>query len=314
MTPDDRFTHDALFFGADDELVRAAVPFLRAGLNNDDEAVLLACSIRNFALLNEAVGDDPDVGFLPHSYVYKRPAVTVAEFQRIVEHQLARGARRIRFIAEVEFGRGPTQWREWNRYEAAVNQTLAPYPLWAVCLYDTQRLPTEVLDAGRCTHPNVCTAGVRRPNPQYLDPAEFLHQSARAAPDPLETTEPDLQADDPTNLARLRSDLHRITLAGSALPEETLSEFVYAVSEVTTNAQQHGRPPVRVRFWATPTRLLCTVSDHGSGFDDPFAGYAIAGERGQFSGAGLCVARQFCDHLDFSAELGLFTVRLASGS
>lgn len=312
--PDRDFAHDGLYFSTDDELVRAVVPFLRAGLGNADEAVLLACSVHNFTLLTEAVGDDPDVRFLPHSYVYQRPAVTIAGFQRIVEQLLAGGARRVRFLGEVEFGRSPAQWREWNRFEAAVNRTLAPYPLWAVCLYNTQRLPAEVLDAGRRTHPYLRTADVRAPNPRYLDPAEFLRRSARAAPDPLEMTDPDLQADDPIDLARLRCDLHRIALARSALPEETLSEFVYAANEIITNALQHGRPPVRIRFWCTPTRLLCTVSDHGTGFDDPFAGYSTRPGRAPYSGAGLCVARQFCDHLDFSAEPGPFTVRLAAGS
>jgi anti-sigma regulatory factor (Ser/Thr protein kinase) len=309
------FAHDALFFGADDELIAAAAPFLRAGLDAD-EAVLLACSDRNLELLTDALGWDPRVGLLPHSRIYDRPAAAIAAFQRIVHDQLDSGARRIRVLGEVKFGHTESEWLEWNRYEAVVNRALVGYPLWTVCLYDTGQLPSQVLQAGHRTHRTVRTATSRGMSRSYVDPGEFLRASRRTIADPLDQTEPQLRFDDPmpTDLSNMRRAINRAGVVGSALPTETVYEFVFAIIEVTTNALIHGRPPVQVRFWSTPTRLLCKVTDHGAGFDDPFAGYILTPEGFPDGGAGLCLARQFCDHLDFSHDSGRFTVRLEAGS
>ena len=49
-----------------------------------------------------------------------------------------------------------------------------------------------------------------------------------------------------------------------------------AVHEVASNGLRHGEPPVTVRVWLGPGRVVCTVTDRGHGFDDPFTGYLMA--------------------------------------
>jgi anti-sigma regulatory factor (Ser/Thr protein kinase) len=302
--------HDALFYGSDDDLRAAGVPFFRAGFAAGDRA-MLACSARTAALLVAALNDDVRISVLPHSELYQRPARTIAEYQRLMDHAVATGAQRVRLIGEIDFGVNRADWIEWCRYEAAVNHALRKYPLWSVCAYDTQRLPGEVLDAGFLTHPNVITTGSRGPNPRYVDPAEFLRRSAQVGPDPLETTRPAVQLDELTDLAPLRRTFER-TLAESAVPATTADEFLFAVNEVATNAAVHGRPPVRVRLWSAPDRLLCTVTDGGPGFDNPFAGYVPAHDGGlSHGGRGLWLARQLCRIDMFRTSEG-FTVRLAA--
>jgi anti-sigma regulatory factor (Ser/Thr protein kinase) len=78
-----------------------------------------------------------------------------------------------------------------------------------------------------------------------------------------------------------------------------------------TNAFRYGGPPVHVRVWTTPFRLLCTVTDCGAGADLLFAGYS-RGDVDEQTGAGLWLARQTCDRLDAYPTPGGFTVRLSS--
>jgi len=74
---------------------------------------------------------------------------------------------------------------------------------------------------------------------------------------------------------------------------------------------RHGEPPVTVRAWLAPGRVVCTVTDRGAGFDDPFAGYLRGtGEEipeGQF---GLWLARQLCHEVVMSRTPEGFTARL----
>jgi anti-sigma regulatory factor (Ser/Thr protein kinase) len=215
-------------------------------------------------------------------------------------------------VGEVIYGENPATWPEQLRYEAIINRALASYPAWGVCLYDTRRLPAEVVAAAELTHPNLRTGDARAANPRYLDSAEFLRQLPDSGPDPLEATVPTLAVDDVRALRQLRQQLGA-AVAGSALPAWTTGEFVFAVSEVATNAMRHGRPPVRVRAWVTSSRLLCTVTDSGGGIDDPFVGYAAAHRDPARGGLGLWLARRLCDDVDLRHTPEGFTVRLATG-
>ena len=107
----------------------------------------------------------------------------------------------------------------------------------------------------------------------------------------------------------------RAALDGSGEPGQLRSRFAAAVAEVLLNALRHGRPPVAVRLWVTPTRLECTVTDRGDGFDDPLAGYILPGNGFPPAGAGLWLVRQACDTLEaFRTGTGTgFAVRLATG-
>ena len=305
------YVHDALLYDADQELLGDAVPFLRAGVEAG-ETVLVACTEPTSALLREALDGQPGVGFGSSEAVFRRPAATILAFQQLLERELA-GGRRVRVLGEVAFGEGPASWSEWMRYEAVINHAVARYPFWGVCLYDRRRLPGEVVAAAELTHPYLRTGGTRVANPRYLDPVAFLHQLPDAGPDPLEAAQPVLEVHGLTSLWQLRQQLHA-RLAGSAFASETIGEFVFAVSEVATNALRHGRPPVAVRAWVTPSRVLCAVTDRGAGIEDSFAGYLP--DRGEPStgGRGLWLARMLCDHVTLHRTADGFTVRLATAT
>jgi anti-sigma regulatory factor (Ser/Thr protein kinase) len=299
--------HDGLFYGGDEELVIRAVPFLEGGLVAG-ETVLLACSEHTGGLLAGALGDDPRVGKIPRS-VFRRPATAVAGYHSMACRALAAGAPRVRVLSELEFGRAPQDWTGWIRFDAAVNTALAALPVWNTCLYDVRSLPPEVLAAGECTHPVLLEDGSRVPNDHYIAAADFLRDSGAGRPEPIEHTQPCLVLHDLADLGTVRREVRRATLAWTVLPIDTITDFVYAVSEVATNAGQHGRPPHALRLWTTPGRVLCTVTDHGPGFDDPLAGYLpLPLSERPHEGRGLWLAGTFCDRLDFRSDGDGFTV------
>lgn len=306
--------HDVLFHGSDVELLAAAVPFLQAGLAAD-EAVLLVCKDHNNQLLAEALDRDPRIGVLQRPDIRTRTPAAIAAYRRMVEEQLASGARRVRMVGDANFGADPDTWAQWMRFEAVLNVALAPYPLSTVCSYDTRALPEQIRTVGHYTHPHVLTASARTVNPRYVDPATFLGRSATVHPDSPGTTVVAFESDHLTHVAELAGLRHNVrsALAGSTAPRQALSDFVAAVSEVAANAVIHGRPGVRVRLWASPRELVCTVTDQGDGFDDPLAGYLpVRTDDPCRACRGLWLARHLCDHLETSRTSDGFDVRLAT--
>jgi anti-sigma regulatory factor (Ser/Thr protein kinase) len=132
-------------------------------------------------------------------------------------------------------------------------------------------------------------------------------------PAPLQLTRPKLLLSGVGDLRSLRIDLYPLLLA-SPLSRKEVDDFVKAVGEVVDNAHRHGSGRVDVRLWSGSAATICTVSDQGSGMDDPFMGYArpaAAAETGPSTDRlGLWAARQLCDTLDYSRTPTGFTVRL----
>jgi anti-sigma regulatory factor (Ser/Thr protein kinase) len=305
------YVHDALLYDSVDELTGAAAPFLLEGLAAGDAAVI-AAGARTTGALAEAVDGDPRVHVLGRSDVYgTRTPAAITAIRRLAERSAAEGIGRIRVVGEVDFGRTERDWLEWQRYEAVINIALAPWPLWGLCVLDTQRLPEQVLVSALRTHPNLVTPQRRGPNPLFGDPVRYL-RSLPVPPEPLENTPPRLAASDVSDFIGLR---HAVAaeLATSDAPREVREDFLMAVDEMTSNAVRHGHPPVDVVLWISSDRLVCTIRDQGRGWDDPLAGYEPA-HGGDLSrgGMGLWLARQLCDHVDITHHEEGVSVRLTT--
>ena len=293
------FPHDALLYDSVDQLVGTVTPFLRDGLAAGDAAVL-AVQPGTRAVLRDALGDDPRIVVLDRDDVYgPRTPAAIASLRRLGREHAPGDGQRVRVVGEIDFGPTERDWLEWERYEAVINEALRGWNLWGVCVYDTGRHPEPVLDAARCTHGQLVTPTSRIPNPGYTDPASFL----RALPvpeEPLERTPPRLSADDVRDFIGLR---HAVAaeLAELSAPADLVEDFLLAVDEMTSNALRHGLPPVTLRLWTAPDRMVCTITDGGPGWDDPFAGYGPAhGDDLSRGGMGLWLARQLCDHVDIT--------------
>ncbi|GHE07088.1 hypothetical protein GCM10011381_01780 [Klenkia taihuensis] len=213
-------------------------------------------------------------------------------------------------MGETDYGTAPADWREWQAYEAVINDAFAPFPLWGLCVFDAA-LPEPVLASVQRTHPQLVTTSGRSANADFADPATYLR--ALPVPDePLEDTPPLLVDDDISDYAGLRHAVRGL-LGSLAGPREVLEDFLLAVDEMTSNAVRHGRPPAGLRLWVGDDRVVCTIRDSGTGLDDPFAGYGPAhGEDLSHGGMGLWLARQLCDHVVIRRDDHGVRVRLST--
>jgi anti-sigma regulatory factor (Ser/Thr protein kinase) len=297
-----------MLYATTDALTGVAAPFLLEGLAAGDGAVI-AVRPETTGPLREAVGNHPQVLVLERDALYRsRTPTAITNFRELAATHAAPG-RRIRVVGEVDFGTTVADQREWQRYEAVINDAFAAAPLWGLCVYDTARLPERILDTARHTHPQLRTAAGRDANPDFVDPATYL-RTLPVAVEPLEATRPALADDDVADYIGLRHTVRRL-LATIDGPADLIEDYVLAVDEMTSNAGRHGRPPVSLRLWTAPGTLVCTIGDTGAGWDDPFAGYGPAhGEDLSRGGMGLWLARQLCDHVAIRRRADGTNVRL----
>jgi anti-sigma regulatory factor (Ser/Thr protein kinase) len=290
------YRHHALIYTSADELLAAAVPFLRAGLTRGEPA-FLACRDELNTRLAEALDTDPRITFLPRAGIYRRTAGAVAAYQRLVRRELDGGARRVRVVREVHHGGDQTAWADWGLFEAVCNAALGPYPLSGVCAYDRRVLPEAIVSQAVRTHPQFLSPDGARQNDEYIQPACYLRDFGPERHDEDHQEDGAQPAYERVRLTRtrevagLRAELLS-TLIGAGVANEDTLEFVVAVHEVATNGLRHGVPPVSVQLWISRARLTCTVTDCGCGFDDPLVGYITdCGEPSRTNTTGLWLAR-----------------------
>jgi anti-sigma regulatory factor (Ser/Thr protein kinase) len=309
--PGSGFEHDLLLYDSPEDLAASAVPFLQAGLDAG-EATLIATSARAAEVLRASLGPVEGLVITDQRGRHQgRTPAAITALRALVQQRTGAGNQRLRVVGETDFGTSPRDWLEWERYEAVLNEALHPQPLWGLCVYDTARLPAEVVEAGLRTHPQLVTAAGRRPNPDYQQPADFL-RSLPVPDEPLERTEPLLAVDDVADFIGLRHAVGaQLARLGGA--PDLVEDLHLAVDEMCSNAVRHGGPPVQLRLWASADRVVCRIRDHGPGMDEPFAGYGPAhGADLSRGGMGLWLARQLCDHVDVIADGVGLTVRLAT--
>ena len=304
-----RYVHDALLYDDRQQLVDTTVPFLLDGLAAGDAAVV-AAGTGTASAIRDALDGDPRVHVLERGDVYRaRTPSAITTFRRLAEERVAGGARQVRVVGEVDFGVTERDWLEWMRYEAVINAALADWPLWGLCVFDTRTLPEPVLESALRTHSSVATPAGRSPNPDFVQPADYLRQLPVPV-EPLEAAPPRLWARDVADFIGLR---HAVAaeLATVHASRDLIEDYLLAVDEMTSNALRHGKPPVSLRLWVGEDRIVCSIDDGGQGSTDPFAGYGPAhGEDLSRGGMGLWLARQLCDHVDLAADDDGARVRL----
>jgi anti-sigma regulatory factor (Ser/Thr protein kinase) len=185
-------------------------------------------------------------------------------------------------------------------------------PVSAICLYDRRRLPAAVVESAAATHPHVVTATTWSVSTAFRDPEEYVRALPRPRA-PVENSRPVLAVDDAPALAFLR---HRLAAALEEYVADPLqrADLHLGASEVAANAFRHGRRPVSARMWTDGRHVVCTITDSGTGFDDPLAGFVPAHgfDLGR-GGMGLWLARKLWDHVDLLRGPTGLTVRLAAG-
>lgn len=305
------FFHEAGFYGSDKEFLGLIIPFLQEGVEVG-EPVMAVVSEGNAELIHLALAGTSNIFFTDARAFYRRPASVIKAYRNTLARYVVQGAQQIRLVGEVPHPGTGQPWEWWACYEAAINHALDEFPLWAICPYDTRITPSEVLADAVRTHPRIATAdGQHVANAHFDDPAQFLlsrRQATRA--DPLESTPPlvDLVNPAPAGARRAVREASR----ASRVSDAEVEDFIIAVSEAVTNAIRHGRPPIRLRLWSDPDRIVATVTDQGPGPSQPFAGFLPTTSTSSV-GLGLWLAHQICSYITLGRKDDGFAIHLTAG-
>jgi anti-sigma regulatory factor (Ser/Thr protein kinase) len=279
--------HEAGFYGSDAEFLSLIVPFVTDGATAG-EPVVLGYDTRKCELLRAELPQPDTVAFLGDGSLYATPAGAIEAYRHEFERHLSAGAEQIRIAGDVPHEGNGGRFAGWDRYESAVNAVWEDYPVWSRCLYDATTVPDDVRDVVERTHRRlVCPDGSAAPSTRYQEVQEF-----RALPPPvdsLEATSPDVSLVD----ASLNRTRQRVADAvRGRIDPGTCEDLLFALSEAVLNAELHGRPPVTVRAWTAPDRVVVRVHDTGPGPDDPLAGLVPVPEGTAGAGLGLWLCHQ----------------------
>ena len=285
-------THEAMFYGTDDEYVAGVVPFVRAGLEND-ESVLVAVPARQIELLRSELGADARrVTFTDMAVLGRNPARIIPEWSAFVE-ECARDGRGARGVGEPIWpGRSPAELVECHRHEHLLNVAFVEGPAWSLlCPYDIALLPGEVIERARQTHPPVVDAGAGLPvDPLASPPAD--HVSVPIVDGGL------------VDLRALVADRAR----HHGLDERHTTDLVLAANEVATNTLMHTEGEGTLRIWRDGAVVLCEVSDTGH-IEDPLADRTVP-DLDREGGRGFWLANHLCDLVQVRSGPGGTIVRL----
>jgi CheY-like chemotaxis protein len=159
--------HEAFVHSTDEELLAGTAAFVRRGLAADD-SVLVVMREKGRALLREELdGDAAEIEFADAVGWYTSTDHAFRTYHRYIHDQVARGARRIRIVAEAT----PSMTLPgWATYEAGISAALADLPASFVCTYDTRELSPALVEVAASAHPLVRSADGPRPSAAYASP------------------------------------------------------------------------------------------------------------------------------------------------
>jgi DcmR-like sensory protein len=175
--------HNALVYETNDDYLAHAVPFLKAGIEAGEGAIV-ANTKPGLAMMREALGPEAArVTFVDVSGAYTRPAQTLAAYHQVYAAQL-RKTPTLRAVADVQFGPDPNEWDLWTGYEAVFNRSFGHLPAWVLCSYDANGTPDRVIEDVWRTHPEVVAGDNWTTGDRYEDPDHLLRRIT-PAPAPL---------------------------------------------------------------------------------------------------------------------------------
>ena len=282
--------HEAALFDTDDEFVSIVAPFITEGVDNA-EPVVVVCSDRNRLLLDAAVDPETFVFVAQHSR-YTYPAATIVAYQQMLGELVGAGATQIRLVGEVPHPATGRQWDQWARYEAAINETLNAYPLWAVCPYDARLTSDSMLTDIIACHRYLAADGRHTANTDYAEPVEYLRDRV-LLDDVLDEGPADVEMVDPS--PRRGRQVVEQMCKGSTLTPTQIADLMLAVSETLANAVLYGVRPIRLLIWREPRGCVVRVCDGGHGPLDPLAGLRPVVNGDGVGGLGLWIAHQLCE-------------------
>ncbi|MGW8063697.1 anti-sigma factor RsbA family regulatory protein [Streptomyces ziwulingensis] len=287
VTPDEAFSHPALFYRSEPEYTDRTVTFVREGLVAG-EPVAVAVPGPNLELIRAGLESDArDVTFLDMTEAGRNPGRIIPGVLRAFAD--THPGQRTRIIGEpIWAGRSAAEYPACAQHEALINVAFAGRAVTILCPYDATRLAPDVLADARVTHPTVITAGRERISEAYDWPAVVARYN--------EPLEPGADAGVFAFGAGELPEVRRFAVdraASLGLSGRRLQDVELAVSELTTNSVIHGGGHGTLAVWAEAGQVVCEVRDTGR-LTDPLAGRRPP-EPGQIGGRGLLLVHYVAD-------------------
>lgn len=301
------YHHEAFLWSGTDAFLARTVPFV-LDATGSDAPVLVAVTAAREAALRDALGSDADaVTFRPMQVLGHNPARIIPAWLDFVAAHRDAGVP-LRGIGEpIWAGRRDTELTECQIHEAMLNVAIpSDAPLWLLCPYDVDALPTDVLAEARRSHPSVDHgAAGTAPSPAYRGSDHVRSLSQRDLPEPTGAVE-ELPVER-GSLAAVRSVVARHG-ARAGLGRDAVDDLRLALTEVAANAMDHGAGHGVLRAWREPGALVFEVRDGGQ-ITDLLAGRATPSNE-QARGRGLWLVNQLCDLLQIRATAHGTVVRV----
>ena len=284
--------HPALLYRSLEDFLEVMVPYVRAGIDNE-ETVFVAARGDYLPALRAGLNDRAEAAQFADTFDWHpHPASRLRAFHEFVSDELEAGAERIRLAGEPVWRSEPPEFtREWQRYESVLNDVLAPFPIRLMCLYDLSRLHPSILDGALRTHPTIHRGGTQGASDDFEEPEEFLRRRNPPPPTPPAHAASMPNVPDTHRSRRFLSE----TALRAGIPPDRAADLNVAANEVLTNALVHGGG-ASMWAWTEGGRFVCHIEDRGIGISDPLAGYKPPSEHVS-NGRGLWIARQLVDLL-----------------
>jgi anti-sigma regulatory factor (Ser/Thr protein kinase) len=302
-----RFRHEALFYGDWTEFVAGTVPFIRDGIARG-EAVLVVDSAEKIDMLRTALGGQSDkVLFADMAQVGANPARIIPAWRDFVCERGGEG-RPLRGIGEpIWNGRSPDELIECQRHESLLNVAFGHgQPWWLLCPYDTSQLDDDVLYEALRSHEYVMDA---HSNSKETGVFRGIDASGARFDAPLRDPTAGSRSItfDAESLFMLRRAVTRFATS-TGCSAERATELVTAVNEVATNSVVHGGGHGSLRMWREGDMLIAEVRDGGR-YQLPLGDREKPGARPSDS-RGLWLANLLCDLVQIRTFEDATVVRL----
>lgn len=111
-----------------------------------------------------------------------------------------------------------------------------------------------------------------------------------------------------TNLSEVRA-LAEKQARSAGLPENRVTDFVIAVSEVAGNTVRHAHSPGSMEIWRDEREIVCEIRDAGV-IADPLLAGSRPPPADATGGHGLWLVYQVCDRVELHSGTGGTVIRL----
>ena len=284
------FQHEALFYRGDDGFLAGLLPFVRDGLEHDEDVVVAEPRTR-LDLLRDALGGDASaVTFFDMAEIGQNPARIIGVWDHVLREHTDAG-RTLRGVGEPAFvGRREAELVECRLHELLLNHAFDGGPSWRLlCPYDEEHLPRSATRGALHTHPGAMTADGRRLRGSYAAGA-VTDAFATELPRPTDAVLRGIYGSGDIPATRRTVGQYARKLG---LSEDKVEILQLAASELATNSVRHGGGTGTVAMWVEPGAAVVEFSDSGR-VSDPLTGRLMPPLE-QEGGRGVYLVNQLCD-------------------